>query len=74
MRDTAIAIIKEVKKAVIGKDDVITKAFMAMLSQGHILLEDIPVWARRLSLLPFPKPHSFPGNGPNSRRIPFLPI
>ena len=42
LRDTAIAIIKEVKKAVIGKDDVITKAFMAMLSRGHILLEDIP--------------------------------
>ncbi len=42
MRDTAISIIKEVKKAVIGKDDIITKTLMAILSRGHILLEDIP--------------------------------
>lgn len=32
----------EVKKSIIGKDDVIGKVLMAILSQGHILLEDIP--------------------------------
>lgn len=35
-------IIGEVKKAVKGKDAVIEKVMMAMLAQGHILLEDIP--------------------------------
>lgn len=33
---------KEIKKAVIGKDDVIIKIFITLLSRGHILLEDIP--------------------------------
>lgn len=35
-------IISEVKKAVIGKDEIIVKAMLAILSRGHILLEDIP--------------------------------
>lgn len=34
--------IMEIKKAVIGKDDVITKIFVTLLARGHILLEDIP--------------------------------
>lgn len=32
----------EIKKAVIGKDDIIDKVLMTMLARGHILLEDIP--------------------------------
>lgn len=35
-------IINEVKKAVVGKDDVIIKAVLAILAGGHILLEDMP--------------------------------
>lgn len=34
--------INEIKKAVIGKDEVITKILVTLLSRGHILLEDIP--------------------------------
>ncbi len=34
--------IQEIKKAVIGKDEVIMKIFVTLLSRGHILLEDIP--------------------------------
>ena len=33
---------KEVKKVIIGKDDIIRKVLMAILAQGHILLEDVP--------------------------------
>ena len=33
---------EEVKKAIVGKDDVINKVLMAILAQGHILLEDVP--------------------------------
>ena len=33
---------KEVKKVIIGKDDIIDKVLMAVLAGGHILLEDIP--------------------------------
>lgn len=38
----ALAIIDEVKKAVIGKDECIKMAVAAILAGGHILLNDIP--------------------------------
>lgn len=38
----ALLVIREVKKAVTGKDDCIVKAFAAILAQGHILIEDVP--------------------------------
>ena len=44
MKETQLAaqIITEVKKAVVGKDDVLIKVLLAILARGHILLEDIP--------------------------------
>lgn len=38
----AKGIINEVKKAVIGKDDIIIKTLLAIIAGGHILLDDIP--------------------------------
>ena len=38
----ALEILGEVKKAVVGKDDVLAKVLLAILARGHILLEDIP--------------------------------
>ncbi len=38
----AFEIINEVKKAIIGKDECISKAVAAILAGGHILLNDIP--------------------------------
>jgi len=35
-------LINEIKKAVIGKDEVIKDMMMTLLARGHILLEDIP--------------------------------
>ena len=35
-------LISEIKKAVVGKEDVILKAIAAIMAGGHILLEDIP--------------------------------
>ena len=35
-------IIDEIQKAVVGKQEVIEKILMAILSDGHILLDDIP--------------------------------
>ena len=42
MNDKLELLIKEVKKAVLGKDEVIKRMVVAILAQGHILLEDIP--------------------------------
>lgn len=38
----AKAIIREVSNVVIGKDEIIIKALLAILAGGHILMEDIP--------------------------------
>ncbi len=35
-------IVSQVRKVVVGKDTVIASILMAMLAQGHVLLEDVP--------------------------------
>jgi len=40
--DLARKVLVEVKKTVIGKDEVLCKVLMAMLARGHVLIEDIP--------------------------------
>ena len=40
--EDAKKIIEEVKKAVVGKDEILEKVLMAILAQGHVLLEDVP--------------------------------
>ena len=42
IRSKPLSIINEIKKTVIGKDEVIIKVLMAILAKGHILLEDTP--------------------------------
>ena len=38
----ANGILNEVKKVVLGKDEIINKVLMAILAKGHILIDDIP--------------------------------
>lgn len=40
--EKAIAVMNEVKKTVIGKDECIVKVMCALLAKGHVLIEDIP--------------------------------
>ena len=35
-------IVREVSKAIVGKDEVMIKVLLAILAGGHILMEDIP--------------------------------
>ena len=44
MRENQLAaqVVAEVKKAVVGKDEIVVKTLMAVLARGHVLLEDIP--------------------------------
>lgn len=35
-------VIGEIKKVIIGKDDIIVKVLLAILAGGHVLIEDIP--------------------------------
>lgn len=45
----------EVKKSVIGKDDIICKIMMALLARGHVLIEDIPGVGKTTMALAFAK-------------------
>ena len=51
----ALAILEQVKKAVVGKDEVLAKALLAILDRGHILLEDIPGVGKTTMALAFSK-------------------
>ena len=42
MNQQAESILREVKKAIVGKDEIVARALMVVLSRGHILLEDVP--------------------------------
>ena len=42
MKDTINSILKEVQKGIFGKQEVIEKVLMAILANGHILLDDVP--------------------------------
>ena len=41
-KQLASQVVGEVKKVIVGKDDVVVKVLLAILARGHVLLEDIP--------------------------------
>ncbi len=61
-------IISEIKKNVIGKDDVIIKALLSIIAGGHILIEDIPGVGKTTMALAFSKAMSL-----NYNRMQFTP-
>ena len=42
MNSRTDAIINEIEKIIIGKRNVVERVLMAILSEGHILLDDVP--------------------------------
>ena len=40
--DMCHKVIREIKKVIIGKDDIIIKVLLSILAGGHVLIEDIP--------------------------------
>ena len=51
----AAQVVNEVKKAVVGKDEIVVKILMAILARGHILLEDIPGVGKTTMAIAFSK-------------------
>ena len=49
------AILNEVKKVIVGKDDVLEKVLMTILAGGHVLLEDVPGVGKTTLALAFSK-------------------
>ncbi len=64
----AVRIIKEVKKAVIGKDDILVKVMEVILAGGNILIEDIPGVGKTTMALAFSKAMQL-----ECRRVQFTP-
>ena len=64
----ATEIISEVKKIVIGKDDIIKKVLTTILAKGNILIEDIPGVGKTTLALSFSKAMSL-----NCKRLQFTP-
>ena len=48
-------VLMEIKKSVVGKDEVICKIMMAILARGHVLIEDIPGVGKTTMALTFSK-------------------
>ena len=61
-------VVAEVKKAVVGKDEVVVKLLLAILARGHVLLEDIPGVGKTTLALAFSK-----ALGLTCRRVQFTP-
>lgn len=61
-------VIDEVKKAIVGKDACIYKVMMAVLAQGHVLIEDIPGVGKTTLALAFAK-----AMGLQQKRVQFTP-
>ena len=60
--------IHEVKKVIIGKDELIQKIWIAILAQGHVLLEDVPGVGKTTMALSFAK-----ALGLEVKRVQFTP-
>lgn len=55
MNELAEKIQNEIKKVIIGKDDVIKRVLMAVLAQGHVLMEDVPGVGKTTMAMAFSK-------------------
>lgn len=64
----ALQVVKEVKKAVVGKEDVIEQIMMAIIANGHILVDDIPGVGKTTMALSFSK-----AMGLQENRVQFTP-
>ena len=53
--DCGSAILKQVRKAIVGKDNVLIWVLAAILAKGHILLEDVPGVGKTTMALAFSK-------------------
>lgn len=68
MYEVTEKIIREVKKVIVGKDDVVKKIWIAILAQGHVLLEDVPGVGKTTMALSFAK-----ALGLEEKRVQFTP-
>ena len=66
--ESILAVLSQVRRAVVGKDEVLARVLLAILAGGHILLEDIPGVGKTTMALAFSKALSLKYN-----RVQFTP-
>ena len=47
IKDTALKVKENVERVIVGKGEAVELAIVALLCEGHILIEDVPGLARR---------------------------
>lgn len=67
-RDQAKQVLKEVSRVILGKEDCISKIMMAILAEGHVLVEDIPGVGKTTMALAFARVM-----GLDQKRVQFTP-
>ena len=55
MANKSSLILKQVERVIVGKNDIVSRVFMAILSGGHILMEDVPGTGKTTLALAFAK-------------------
>ena len=68
MYEVTEKILREVRKVIVGKDDVVEKVWISILAQGHVLLEDVPGVGKTTMVLAFSK-----ALGLETKRVQFTP-
>lgn len=68
MQNKTKEIMTEINRVIMGKEEVIRKILMSILSEGHVLLEDVPGVGKTTMALAFSK-----ALGLNYRRVQFTP-
>ncbi|MFR5386038.1 MAG: AAA family ATPase [Oscillospiraceae bacterium] len=68
MYEVTEKILREVRKVIVGKDDVVEKVWISILAQGHVLLEDVPGVGKTTMALAFSR-----ALGLETKRVQFTP-
>ena len=74
IENKSAAIMAEITKAVIGKNDIVEKILMAVLAGGHVLMEDIPGVGKTTMALAFSRVLSLKENRMQFTPDRWLPI
>ena len=50
-------ILQEIESVIVGKNEIVEKILMAILAQGHVLMEDVPGVGKTTTAMAFAKVH-----------------
>ena len=55
MNEKTNAVLNDIEKVVVGKNEIVEKIFMAILASGHVLMEDVPGVGKTTTAMTFAK-------------------